>query len=885
MATILTIRKIFKPRLQFQFSTNFVTCSKSNSHWPLSIVSAATSLVNMILPILLVRILPQESIGDYKIFFLYLSLAPAFAFIAGLVSNIPYWSSQNENNTETLKASFQLVLFSASVFTLIAFCFDVSIADSFSWTPRQADLFALAIFGTVAHQFIEDCLISRGKIWTSSLFSGFFEILKGISLVFSAWYWRDTTFVFAAFAIVMALKVATAITIGIKNKLLSWSINWDYILKVSKRAAPISLAALFSIFLDKADQFVLSSYLSSSDFATYSLGCLIVPPLLSLESSIMRVSIPQLAVAISQNNFANAARLHRYTIEQLALLIIPASFGMIVFADPIISLLFTSEYSAAAGFLRIFSFSYIILILPFDASARAVGNTNWIFKNFISFSILCFISACIGAWLFGSYGALIATILAKTLMRLSGLRFTKKTLKCSYKDLLPIFSLATELSLLIVISIICILLQPLFKSSLLWLSICGISFIGTYLPIAIILRNRSSLRLSSQPKILLLVQSLQIGGLEKMVISLGTELAKDSKLDLQIFAYDQPKLPACDMLSELARRNNLKLIEQTKRAGFSFPTLISLLKIIFKDQVNIVHTHNIGPLIYAGIARVVSLGRFRIIHSNHSFTELEAFPRYRIYEKIFSKLCSQIIAVSPEIMETYIKLGVPPEKLSIIPNGVDTNKEISLHRKDKIAVRQLLLDTINLRALNNFIESKWIIVVARLHPLKGQDYAIEIWNSLSTEIKEKACLIFVGPDSEPSFAQKVKDFAKQADESNRIIFAGPTNNPQQWYSCADIFLSSSQLEGMPLAPIEAIISGLPLILTKIEGHRFLSAHAELVSISDPLSAANSLSSLILAEDNSSAYEKLVVSATWAQSNFSIEAMTSKYLEHYREILR
>jgi len=220
----------------------------TTSHWPLSIVSAAISLINMLLPILLVRILSPEAIGDYKIFFLYLSLAPAFSLISGLVSNVPFWSSQSSGHTENLKASFQLVLISATIFSLLAFFGSPYLETVFGWSGLEAKLFALAVFGTIAHQFIEDCLISKGRIWFSTIFSGSFEVLKCLLLLLAAWWTKDTLAIFAAYAAIMALKVLVAIWIGLRSRLVSLQITQSDLRIVARKAMPVSVASLFSIF-------------------------------------------------------------------------------------------------------------------------------------------------------------------------------------------------------------------------------------------------------------------------------------------------------------------------------------------------------------------------------------------------------------------------------------------------------------------------------------------------------------------------------------------------------------------------------------------------------------------------------------------------------------
>jgi glycosyltransferase involved in cell wall biosynthesis len=74
---------------------------------------------------------------------------------------------------------------------------------------------------------------------------------------------------------------------------------------------------------------------------------------------------------------------------------------------------------------------------------------------------------------------------------------------------------------------------------------------------------------------------------------------------------------------------------------------------------------------------------------------------------------------------------------------------------------------------------------------------------------------------------------KTAPDSDRILITGGSEIPQEWMRCADVFLSCSEFEGMPLAPIEALGSGIPAVLSQIPGHEFLGAYADLYSLESP----------------------------------------------------
>lgn len=64
----------------------------SHNHWPIFIVGNINSLLNLFLPLFLVRIFTPEEMGLYKIFFLYVALIPFFTMTSGLLTSFYYWS-------------------------------------------------------------------------------------------------------------------------------------------------------------------------------------------------------------------------------------------------------------------------------------------------------------------------------------------------------------------------------------------------------------------------------------------------------------------------------------------------------------------------------------------------------------------------------------------------------------------------------------------------------------------------------------------------------------------------------------------------------------------------------------------------------------------------
>ncbi|MDO4174047.1 MAG: glycosyltransferase [Eubacteriales bacterium] len=78
-----------------------------------------------------------------------------------------------------------------------------------------------------------------------------------------------------------------------------------------------------------------------------------------------------------------------------------------------------------------------------------------------------------------------------------------------------------------------------------------------------------------------------------------------------------------------------------------------------------------------------------------------------------------------------------------------------------------------------------------------------------------------------------KELAKELGVGDRVIFKGYRTDVADFYKMADVFLFPSFREGLPVAVIEAMVSGLPVIATKIRGSSDLVENAEVGALVAP----------------------------------------------------
>lgn len=376
-------------------------------------------------------------------------------------------------------------------------------------------------------------------------------------------------------------------------------------------------------------------------------------------------------------------------------------------------------------------------------------------------------------------------------------------------------------------------------------------------------------------KVLFIVQHLSVGGLENVVLNLCLGLTH-SPLQPVVWIYDS--IPGQPNLIEVFRNHAIEVHEEFKPQGFSVRSVLKLRRFILDEKIEIVNTHDLGPLIYGAFVKLLLALKLRIIHTQHSFVHVRRLKKLATYEKVFTRFANQIVAVSEAIEKEYHELGIPPDKISVIPNGVASlSTTLPSAQFKKVARNSLLKNWPQLESVRSLI---WVVSVARLFPRKGHEPLLHVWQSLPQALRDQLALIWVGPEAQNGMARKLLDQAKTLPNSEQIIWVGSSLHVNQWYDSSDIFVSASEEEGMPLAPVEAIGHGLPLILSKIDGHRFLIPYSRQYDLNQPAQGAVQLAEIV---GNLKSAPEAYLQTNWERTtplrkHFSSEQMTAGYMK-------
>jgi len=211
--------------------------------------------------------------------------------------------------------------------------------------------------------------------------------------------------------------------------------------------------------------------------------------------------------------------------------------------------------------------------------------------------------------------------------------------------------------------------------------------------------------------------------------------------------------------------------------------------------------------------------------------------------------------------------------IRVIPNGIDSQEFQMLPSRE--AFEELSPE---LRG------KKVLLFLGRLHPIKGLDILAKAFGKI-TMGREDVHLVIAGPDSEGHQTQVERELASEGVLS-KTTFTGMLAGSQRLaaLSRADIFLLPSYSEGFSMALLEAMICGLPVVITRQSCFpEVAEAKAGIVIESDPDQLAEALISLL---DDPQLRKKMGANGhRLAMERFTWDKVADQMVQLYEDVLK
>ena len=219
---------------------------------------------------------------------------------------------------------------------------------------------------------------------------------------------------------------------------------------------------------------------------------------------------------------------------------------------------------------------------------------------------------------------------------------------------------------------------------------------------------------------------------------------------------------------------------------------------------DVIDAHFVYPDGFAAVQIGRKLNRPVVVTARGSdVTRNKHLPHIRPLLSEVMRSATRLIAVSEELRDDFIELGAAPEKIHVIPNGIDPDNFHPMPRE--VACQQLGLQP----------EDCWLVSVGRLDHNKGQWLILEALKKIGREELArrhiKLALIGQGEDRE-----KLVEASRSAGLDAIVHFAGQLQPEKicSWYNAAAVKILASRREGSPNVVLEALACGTPVVASQ-----------------------------------------------------------------------
>lgn len=314
-----------------------------------------------------------------------------------------------------------------------------------------------------------------------------------------------------------------------------------------------------------------------------------------------------------------------------------------------------------------------------------------------------------------------------------------------------------------------------------------------------------------------------------------------------------------------------------KQEGHDFALYFRLYSLLKRLKPDIVHTRNLATLecqIPAWLA-----GVSHRVHGEHGWDSFDPFGlnlKHQRLRRLVKPWVHRYIALSRQI-EEYLtdKVHVDAQKIARICNGVNT-RVFYPRRGQKPSIKRCPFSP------DHFL----IGSVGRMQGVKDQMNLVKAFLNLlkiKPEARQKARLVLIG---EGPLRQQAWSALHSEGLDDWAWLPGDRNDIAEILRGLDLFVLSSQAEGISNALLEAMASALPVIATDVGGNSELVIEGEtgrLVGVSDPEAMADAL--IAYFENPRQMKAHGLAGLARAQEHFCLNDMIGRYFAVYDEMLQ
>lgn len=358
-------------------------------------------------------------------------------------------------------------------------------------------------------------------------------------------------------------------------------------------------------------------------------------------------------------------------------------------------------------------------------------------------------------------------------------------------------------------------------------------------------------------RIVHIINSEQVGGAERFLVHIWRASRGTHSLDHELWVLRRGRDARHDLLDEAAACGvPVRIVEV--RGNLDVRTAGRLARMLRETRPEAVHTH----LVLAGfVGRIAALraGVPRVVASEQNIYQAKARWPWRLLERRLAARGALVVACSCAVRDHLVAaVGVPPDRVVVVPNAIDPADYDSGLRPDTPRLR---LDP------EEFI----VGTVGRLHPQKGQDVLLAAFAALEPA-KRRLRLVIVG---EGALRPRLERLAETLGVGPRVSFVPWQRRIAPLYGQMDLFAFPSRYEGFGIALLEAMWMGLPAVASRTGGIPEFAVDGETALLVRPGEPGALTEAMIRLVDDPERRAALGAAAHERAGQFTVEALRDR----------
>lgn len=296
-----------------------------------------------------------------------------------------------------------------------------------------------------------------------------------------------------------------------------------------------------------------------------------------------------------------------------------------------------------------------------------------------------------------------------------------------------------------------------------------------------------------------MIDGLSTGGAEQLQVTFAIE-ANRRGFKLAVISLDE----AVDSqyVKQLHALGAAVYFFPTNRI-FNFNNLYRITKLFQSERPDILHAHlTYSTIIGSMVARLTHIPVVATLHATGIDERFRA-PRTELVEKFALRhLVHKVIACGPSVARYYQTI-IRDLPVLVIPNAVGDAPQISSSERDALR-KEIVGDS----------DRSIIISVGRLVVRKGFEDLLDAFSILHSSHPD-AFLAIVGNSNDEIFINILEQKIKDLNLSDHVRLLGWRTDVPKLLLSSDLFVLASHFEGLPIAILEAMAIGLPVLATDV----------------------------------------------------------------------